>query len=141
MRVRRDPSWYQSDGVLGKFSRSRPAATRIRDIHEDEDGLLWVLVMVPDERWAESLVSSPEGDRIVDRNASYDTVVEVLDPGRGLLLASTRYDQYLTQFLEDGRVASYLEEGSDDAPAQILIWRPMVVGDGKNGNLNQRRVR
>jgi hypothetical protein len=55
----------------------------------------------------------------------YDSVIEVLDPGTGKLLASTRIDAALGFLLPGGYAASYRED--DGGNPFIDIWRIEVV--------------
>ena len=68
-----------------------------------EKGHLLVFVMVPDEDWAPPPpgMSSDMTPQLVDYH--FDTVVEVIDPVRGVLLASARYPTSLSANVRETR--------------------------------------
>jgi len=98
----------------------------IQDVHEDANGRLWVLVTVPDARGQTGARPSGEGARVVDYDATFDSIVEVIDPRTGRLLASGRVDEHLTQFVADGVAASYTEDAG--GVPKIAIWRLRLHG-------------
>jgi hypothetical protein len=61
----------------------------------------------------------------------YDSMIEVLDPATGRLLASTRIDAALGFLLPGGYAASYRED--DGGNPFIDIWRMEVVEESAGG--------
>lgn len=101
-------------------SGGEPRAT-LYAVRVDSEGRVWTLVQVPDANWrdAPELPSSaralatgepppPPPPSALDRR--YDSIVEVIDPETGRLLASSRVDPMLTQLLPDGYAASYRQD-------------------------------
>lgn len=106
------------------ISPSDPPQAIIRAIHQDASGYLWVLYHVPDSRWHEAVeqMRTPEGSSWVgDRDRLFDTVLEVIDPGRRIVLASGRLDAALEGFADDGVAFSFSE-----ARRQIELWQVRV---------------
>lgn len=84
-----------------------PPEPRVIAVAEDERGLVWILLLVPDPRHREAFgpdphPSPPGRPQILvmeDENLYFDTVVEVFDPAAGRILASTRVDPSMVTLL------------------------------------------
>lgn len=117
-----NPSWFKSWWVETDLSPENPPQTKLVSIHEDRQGLLWIMFNVPDPRWRQGLevARTPEGQYHVpiEKDLVYDTIIEVLD-GAGTLLASQRLPVALVKFVDDGLAFSLRESLGD---SQILIW-------------------
>lgn len=89
---------------------------------QEEGGLLWVLVAVADRDWSRAAAQTIEGPAlgVGNRNGFFDTVIEVLDPGSGRVVASTRVDQLFEGFHAAGAVSSYEEVGG--IQPRITLW-------------------
>lgn len=88
--VSRDAEWFTPWHAQppGAPFEARPLA-RLMAIHEDPKGFLWTVTYVAAERWRRSDIR-PEGDiRQLDVLPSdlYDTVIEVINPSTGQVLA------------------------------------------------------
>jgi hypothetical protein len=99
---------------------------------DQSKGLIWVNITVPDDEWAEGLVESPypegTGYEIGEADKYYDTIVEVIDPDRGEVIASQRYDEWLMDLT--GQVlpmASHPGPGDVPLPASSWIWKAGCV--------------
>lgn len=113
-------SWFESRGWDIDSSRQPPF--RIEGLAESTDGLLWVLVAVPDPRWSEAARSLPEPDpEAVDWDRFFDTVIEVFDTRSGQLVAHSRIDVYLQELIRPGLAASYME--GDLGVPNVVLWR------------------
>ena len=86
-------------------------------IHVDEDGFIWTMVRLADADWA------PADDLLsISTESHFDSIVEVIDPDRGLVVRSQRFRWYGHGFTNDGLIVS---ERRDDMGVVILdIWRP-----------------
>lgn len=123
--LRRDATWFP-DGMLppkaGKTESLAPTPF-IQDIREDSAGRLWVLISVADPNWRQA-VRPPQGAGdhpvILDEHGYRDTRIEVLDPARGVLLASTRVPNVLTHFVADGVIGAVLLDASD--VPRLFTW-------------------
>ncbi len=128
-QVTRDADWFRPHLEDPPLSPNRTPAPRIASIHQASDGLLWVAIRVPSPRWKDFIEHRPGPYNPplyipVDLDAVYDTVIEVIDPAAGRLIASQRVSQVLGAFLGDGLVRS-LQEDKDGNPV-TEIWRVQV---------------
>ena len=122
LTITRNAAWFRPH-VMPRIqdAKSEPEPF-IEDLWEDSSGRLWVLVTRSDGQW--SRAAGPRIEGVVtapDRNLFYDTVVEVIDPNTGALLASRRVDAHLTQFLGDGEAMSFTED--KDGIGRVIVWR------------------
>lgn len=95
----------------------------IFDVREDESGRLWVLIAVADEEWRSAMRPPGAGERhatVIDEQRYRDTVIEVLDPESGRLLASIRLPQHIKQFISDDLVGTVLEDA--DGVPRLQTW-------------------
>ena len=81
-------------------------------MYEDENGRLWVAVWVPDAQWEDAyeVTIDPNGRRretVHDYGRLWDTIVEVIDPFRGQVLASERTDPAIMGFTREGLAFSF----------------------------------
>ena len=98
--VVRHVPWFPATATLravGDPSRERPPPI-LRGIWEDSTRLLWANIGVASARWAPA-PTPRSGERPLILNAEldalYETIVEVLDPRAGSVVASQRFDQIL----------------------------------------------
>lgn len=84
--IRRDVPWLPLTGYSDE-----PRAPDFKFLHVDGDGLLWVGVVVKDERWSESRPGEHPDAREAEQA---DIRIEVIDPRAGRVLASVRYDYF-----------------------------------------------
>jgi len=123
----REVDWfkpYEDEAVL-LLSREHLPAPSVERIHLDRDGRLWIMLTVGDPEWREHLVpfTLPDGRTLQepdDVNGVWDTVVEVIDPERRLVLASQRFDMKLLGFLDDRMVFGFGE--SDGGNPVLHVW-------------------
>ena len=100
------------------YMRERPE-TQIIGLEVDEADRLWIFVVVPDAKW-----TAPKSKEDVTTRRVMDTLIEVIDPATGRLIAATRIDEVVIPYAR-GRAYSMLEEPSGDLRAQI--WRLEVT--------------
>lgn len=97
-------------------------------LQEDGAGRLWTLVAVPDANWRRAVApprpGSPHGN-VLDEQGFYDTVIEVIDPQSGQLLASKRIGPHLTQFVAPGIAGAIIED--EDGYPRLHLWTLGVV--------------
>lgn len=108
-RVVRKVDWFPS----GEVPRTRPwngvtdpPEPSLVQVHENADGMLWVMLSLPDPRW-KSAVRARTHDHIdlIDGTRYTDAMVEVLDPRRRVVVASVRMDAFPGYFINDGMAA------------------------------------
>jgi hypothetical protein len=129
----RRPGWFPPGTEGEPDPRGAPPPRLETPAFHAEGGLLWTVAHVADPEWASALgpgldlyrrptTRVPEGSN--DRYR--DSVVELLDPERGLLLGSLRVDPQVTFISEDGFAASYRQ---DDAGNPLVdIWQFTLRG-------------
>ena len=113
--LRRDADWFRpyARQTISEAEAPKPIPVGITTLPE---GLLAVVVLVPDHQWRRGLVrrSGSHGthDDIADYNRTFDTVIEVIDPGSGELLQSKRVDRFFRRFVSPQRLSGYDESPS-----------------------------
>ena len=119
--------WFEPHDRVGMDpDQSRPPNPGIYRIHVDQRGLVWLGIRVPDPNWRDGLVRVPGqagGTRLVstDDNLAYDTVLEVIDPARGVVVASGRHASAIWAFTNEGHLVfhRFLEDGTPVCE----VWR------------------
>jgi hypothetical protein len=99
-------------------------------IHQDNTGLLWTILRVPDRRWKSALgqrtnVYGRSAIGVLDREKYWDTIVEVIDPTSGKVIASTRVDAVLERFVHDRQAFQYKEDESGEP--SVVIWQFRLI--------------
>jgi hypothetical protein len=114
-------------------TQSSPPKPLYRAVQERADGRLLTLILVADERWRSGVTfyEGPHGSayRTSDLQKLYDTIVEVIDPASGQLLATARFDGVLTQFVGPDLVAQLTGDGM--TTAGVSIQRLVLVSPPK----------
>ena len=102
---RGDPTARPSPGVL--------------DIQIDDKGRIWVLSWVADKNWRRGLKTLPglygratTGTPMADRWQYWDSVIEVIDPGAGALIAAGRFDELFIGLADANHAFAYREDES-----------------------------
>jgi hypothetical protein len=127
--IERDAPWFVTWDDLAFYEpnvkRPRPSLGKVR---EDKAGLLWILTHVADSGWKarDGTPTQTEGGMMnrvhyTQFDEFFDTIVEIIDPKRGVLLASKRLPQYFYDFAGDGIVWSLRED--KDGIAHIDVHR------------------
>ena len=108
-----------------------PPQPKILGIQEDEAGRIWILALIPDERWKEAFgrqrlpprrPGAPQYYGVDDVNRLYDTMIDVLDPEQGKLIASHRVDDALSGFA--GRLVAWSSVvGNASGIMQAKLWQ------------------
>jgi len=107
-------SWFESWAQYEtERSRVRPPQTTLFRLSVDEEGLLWILFIVPADNWADAVSSDVDERgrlRLIPGRPYRTTLLEVVDPDAGELLASHRF--------EPNRSVSFASPG-----ALAVLWR------------------
>jgi hypothetical protein len=127
--IRRNAEWFAPHaGGDNRLDPAVPKKPRLQGVQEDGGGRVWTIARVAGSQWARALrrVDGPPDPmrqpyEFTSIDAAYDTVIEVFDPVRGRLIASTRLDRALGQFAGPGIVASY--ENDADGFTTVRLWR------------------
>ena len=109
------PSWTvePADAPFGS-----PPMPVLSAVAQDSTGLLWTFTTVADSRWRRRPTPSTTAT-VTNYDDIYDTVIEVLNPRTGRLVASTRVGERLT-LVGDG-IAQSDDERIEGSP-RIAIW-------------------
>jgi len=89
--VMHSTTWLPKDGYPPASNASEPQLPEYDLLHLDRDGLLWVALIVRDERWKPT-EDTEDGARGPLADELFDARVEVIDPGSGAVLVSYRRD-------------------------------------------------
>ncbi len=123
--IDRSPEWYPVyQNFRGPQLDAAPLSTLI-DGWEDDAGRLWIMGKVADPNWRDGLLPANNGvgDQsaiIADPDRLYDTMLEVIDPATGSLLASTRLDPSYTMVLEPGVIGRMVPYSQGVQRIQLL---------------------
>lgn len=122
-------SWFQPEGQVSFVSRTHPPPPNIISIVEDAAGLLWLLASVPDPRWRDALGEGPREGRepgvsVSDWVRFTDTIVEVIDPVAGRVVATQRFDWPLA-FIDSSHVAAF--NATRTGEPYLKVWRIELV--------------
>lgn len=105
---RREVQWFPAQQEYEVPTPARAPLTVVTDAQEDSSGRLWVLVTVPGPNWQRALGPerrSPYGDTYYQPeffDSLHTSVLEIVDPSRGVLVASQRLPGYFIFLLESG---------------------------------------
>jgi hypothetical protein len=139
LAFRRRPSWFPPYAeTMGRRESTQPSL--ITGMWQDSEGLIWVVISVPDRQYAENRRELPSvgGFRAVEptsRRSLVDTVIEVFDPVSGNLIASRRFDDDLGQWGQ-GPLVLYVE--SPDGIPSYRIFRPRLLRGGGSSPPQER---
>jgi hypothetical protein len=91
LTLRRNADWFttkrQPDGKAGPAQMPPPSGIEV--LHQDDAGLILVLIRVADRRWTDPNTRPTKSEEIP---LYLDLIVEVIDPDAGVVLASLRVD-------------------------------------------------
>lgn len=113
--LRRVVDWFEPGGQPRRSSESPPEPL-IGFIHCSPEGHLWVLSWIPAEGWDELDLSAYES-HVARNHDIYDSVLEVIDPDTGVVVARTRFDE----FIRSPPTAGELQVLEQDALGDIRI--------------------
>ena len=137
--VERVVQWFppHRDPATRTNPRSGSPNPRLRALWVDKDGLLWTAVDIPQDDWREGfypyrLQSGLVFDKPL-KDEHYDSRIEVLDPLRGVALATVTVPEAVTGFVgnPNGEVFLYHLYESPDFEPYIDLWRMRLVGPSK----------
>lgn len=113
-RLSRTPAWLSEPSALSTGSPGTPPSARVRHVVPDQRGRLWVFSWVAAPSWREAWAGVRSAGRGGETSVSrmrvdklYNTVVDVLDPSSGALLASTTLQGAVVGVPDADRVALY----------------------------------
>ena len=123
----RSPTWFP--GASGNLTRTNPPPPLVASVREDDAGLLWVVVHVPSERWRDAWKTIPESvkevsARQVPFDKLYRSIVEVIDPVAGRVVARNLFDSVLQDVKGGNGKARVFSSDSDFVVGQLYLNRP-----------------
>jgi hypothetical protein len=116
--ISRPAPWFPPYGDSPGLPAMRSAV--LEDIWEDSRGRLWTAIRVPDAHQPESRPT--RGDGGFNRAAYFDTILEVLDPAAGRVIASTRIPESAINFIEGGLLSTTRRGPDGRARVDILTF-------------------
>lgn len=132
-RWRRDVPWFRPHSDYGLNDGSRPPGPGVYALREDASGLLWVLIRVPDPEWQDAFVEKPDpygrvSRRVENMHDYMDTVIEVIDPEGGVVVARAQHDLAFSGFAGD--IFAYAEVHTPEGHPLVAVYR-MDTPQGK----------
>lgn len=127
-RLERDVDWFKPYDQYWLPTLDRAPAPRIMGIWQDARGYVWTIVHVGRPQWRRGLGTGIrlEGQMaypITDEQRVYDTVVEVIDPAAGVVVASQRLPETIDLVVQPNLVAAVREAPSGWLYLEILTVR------------------
>ena len=124
VRLEGSPEWFTPGPPLPGYPLEAPGPSVIGSLGYAE-GLLWVGTTVADSEWAEVADEVVPGVGL-DGNKLMDTVLEVIDPGTGALVARTVHDELLSR---TGDGAFLYGIRMDDLIPRAVLYTPSFEGE------------
>ena len=103
----------------------------MRSAVEDRAGLLWTLTSVPDREWQPHTLPPAPGGRggtyTPDslRHRIQDSILEIIDPRRGVVIATRAFDTLFMAIIAPDLLVSYTEDAAGNP--RYVIWRARLV--------------
>lgn len=120
----RNADWFPPHDNYGVLSPDRPPEPRIVAVRVI-DGNVWVVIHVGSAEWRRWIRRRRGRDGVYWEAEAYervyDTVIEVIDPTRGSLIASTRFEHLPLGFLDAAHV--YSARGATGDVKRYDVWR------------------
>ena len=117
----RKPEWFA--GVSrGLGSRDAPPGPTFTALHEDNAGRLWTFIAVAAPTWREGWPRGEGELRIAAFNLDkmYRTIIEVIDPAAGRVIARQQLDEWIVGVLPDGRAIVNFVDQNDVNRVRIV---------------------
>ena len=116
-----DPEWFDPGPPQPGAPVSAPAPSIVISLRFDR-GLLWTGTWVADEEWETGAGAAPSP---LDLDRLLDTILDVIDPASGALVARTRRDEALRGTGDDALLFGVREDGG--IPRAVLFM-PALAG-------------
>lgn len=123
----RELDWFRPWVRQPPTSPDRPANPYIRDIHLDQQGVLWVVITRAAPNWRDYVVEFAPGQYTIEEpvHRYYRKVIEAIDVQRACVLARLETSAFFGSAMSDGRYLAY-HEGPDGIP-YFDVWRLRLV--------------
>lgn len=121
----RRPSWFAKESSVWLGNHSNPPPPTVAAIQEDQEGLLWVFIRIPAENWRLGWGRAPVGARevpasVIDIEKLFDTMIEVIDPRAGSVLARERLSGYLISVTDHHQVSIYADDQEGNPIIRVI---------------------
>ncbi len=121
--VRREADWFPAWSHWDSRPDRAPPPPRVMSMAVDDSGFVWTLISLADRAWRPVDGRDPEGKMLTvgELAERFDSIIEVLDPRTGRLLASKRFDEMLLALPRAGIAVENVESG--DGEVFVRVWR------------------
>lgn len=131
--ITRQAPWFPRKVALprGATDGTHRQPPLIRSLSQDKAGLLWSLTAVPDREWRpHTLPPAPGGNGSTYtpdslRHNLLDSVLEVIDPARGVVLFTQTFDANLLASNVPDLLVSFTEDAGGNP--RYVVWRARLV--------------
>ncbi len=134
LHLQRDVPWFRTVTDIRPPGQQRPPSPWVMGIWMDQARQLWVMLRVPDENWrpqAGAVARRSDGPGVIAFDREYDTIIEILDPATGRVIATERFDQALWRLMPGGLVSWYREE--EDGEPHLEVWQLTLTRPTRRG--------
>lgn len=129
-RLIRNVAWFAPYLRPARMSEGKPPEPELSAL-SDDGRYLWTYTLVADKEWKSALERRPGAHGDVEGigriNDYLDTIIEVIDYHRGVVVKSVRVDRAVITVLENGLVAAVHQD--DDDLGYADIWRVRLTGN------------
>lgn len=127
---RRSPEWFRGRSQAWIGNPTTPPPSSVVGISEDSEGLVWVFTRVARANWRSGWPRVAEGvnelsAKSIDYTKLFEVVVEVIDPGRGRVVARQTLRDFVVDVLDNGDVVAY--RSLADGVPELRILRPRLT--------------
>jgi len=120
--ITRRADWFPTGSAWNeKILVTDPPPPLVTHVREDASGLVWTFVTVADQEWSAEIPNPGSVEWFRD---SFDTIVEVIDPRQGRILATTRFDDWIAPVCGSENVYSVVSDTSGDT--RTVVFRPRL---------------
>lgn len=140
--IERRASWFpgvrglQLRDVIPSGNSTTPPTPVVQSIHSDGEGLLWVVLNVPSRSWKKAWELVPRKaaeapGSVVQTELLYDTIIEVIDPARQMLMARTSMKGRVYWSIPPTQVVRVSSDG--DGFPRIEVVTLKIIDSGRRG--------
>lgn len=123
LRLVGEPEWFDPGPPRPGAPIRAPAPSVVMSLRFAE-GLLWIVTWIADANWRDNADTNPAELQL---NRVLDTMLEVIEPASGALVARTRHGEALRITGDEGLVFGVRE---DDVVPRAVLYAPSLEGPG-----------
>lgn len=125
IRIIREAPWFVPWTELGGMPREVRPVPNFVGVREDAAGLLWAFHRIADREWAPQPPAEVRGNHartsMLQHETLYDTVIEVIDPRAGVVLARAVRPEHILSIAGTNVFYTYEEIGPGHP--RYVLWR------------------